>query len=153
MILRPVNSPLEIIIDKEDYGKCKELNWFINSEQIFANKDMKTISLSRFLLNYDGPLQVDHIDNNYLNNQKSNLRIVTRNQNCMNRRKQANTTSKYKGVAWNGSKWTSYITVNRKRIYLGYYKLEKTAAKKYNEAALKYFGEFAHINKIEEGEK
>lgn len=39
---------------------------------------------------------IDHINHDTLNNQKSNLRIVTRSQNNMNRKPNVNGTSKYR---------------------------------------------------------
>jgi hypothetical protein len=38
--------------------------------------------------------------------------------------------------------------VNYKRIHLGYFKNKIDAAKVYNEAALKYHGEFSYLNKL-----
>lgn len=40
------------------------------------------------------------------------------------------------------------ITVNRKQKFLGHFKNAKEAARKYNEAALHYFGEFAVLNPV-----
>ena len=59
-------------------------------------------------------------------------------------------SSKYKGVSFHkkDSKWWSTIIVNKKQIYLGRYDEEKDAAKAYNKAALKYFGEHAYLNKV-----
>jgi hypothetical protein len=57
-------------------------------------------------------------------------------------------TSKYKGVCFDKqtSKWVSHIRVNGKTIKLGRYLIEEEAAQAYNEAAIKYFGEFARLN-------
>jgi len=47
------------------------------------------------------------------------------------------------------AKWTSSITINGKKKSLGYFKNEIEAAKAYDEAAKKYFSEFARYNFIE----
>lgn len=93
---------------------------------------------------------VDHIDHNPLNNSRSNLRIATRSQNQQNRRLNINSTSGYKGVSWHKTKkkWTAVINIEGKNTTLGAYKTSIEAAKAYNVAALKYFGEFAYINPI-----
>lgn len=64
-------------------------------------------------------------------------------------------SSKYKGVCFAKffKKWKADIQVNKKVYHLGYYENELDAAKAYNDAALKYFGEFACINIIEENDK
>lgn len=45
-------------------------------------------------------------------------------------------------------KWHSQIMVNRKQIHLGYFDDIFEAAKAYNCAALKYYGEYARINTL-----
>lgn len=59
-----------------------------------------------------------------------------------------NCTSKYKGVSWrvDGNCWRAVIMVNYKKISLGSFSDEENAAKAYDKAALKYFGEFAVLN-------
>ena len=96
---------------------------------------------------------IDHINKRGLDNRRENLRVVDSVQNALNRKKQktynkSQTSSKYKGVGWRKShtKWVSYITINYKQISLGYFDSEIEAAKAYDEAALKYFGEFATLN-------
>ena len=44
--------------------------------------------------------------------------------------------------------WLAIITVNKKQISLGRFKNEIDAARCYNNAAKKYHGEFAHLNKL-----
>jgi len=58
--------------------------------------------------------------------------------------------SKYRGVSFiaKSGKWQAHITHNYKSIYLGCYEDEITAAKVYNEAAIKYKGDKAKLNAI-----
>ena len=93
-------------------------------------------------------LHIDHKDHNGLNNQKSNLRECTRSQNITNALKRKKCSSKYKGVCYfkANKKWGAYATLNGKHTFLGLFKEEIDAAKKYDEVIVKYFGEFANLN-------
>ena len=64
-------------------------------------------------------LVVDHIDNNKLNNNLSNLQVITHRENIVKDLK--SNTSKYVGVCWDKSrgKWFSEITIKGKSIKLG----------------------------------
>lgn len=95
-------------------------------------------------------MDTDHIDGNKLNNQKTNLRIATRTENARNQRPVRGGSSQYKGVGWHkaANKWRADIRINGELKYLGLFTDEIQAAKSYNEAATKYFGEFAQINKL-----
>lgn len=106
-------------------------------------------------------LVTDHINGNRLDNRRKNLRICTRAQNNMNMRnfrsrKKLKKASQYKGVYWNGgpkARWSAEIRHEGTQIHLGYFKHEKDAAKKYDEAAIKLFGPFASPNFNTEGGK
>lgn len=154
-ILQLSNSGFVAFIDDEDYERCNKYKWHLNHRNkritnISASVDGKTQVLSRFILNYLGDLQIDHIDRNPLNNIKNNFRFCTNAQNNINQSPPKNNTSGYKGVTRNKqlNKWTAQIKVNYKRIYLGDYKDPKDAARAYNAAAIKHFGEFAYLNKL-----
>lgn len=90
---------------------------------------------------------VDHIDTNTLNNQRENLRLATNAQNQRNKRISASNTTGYKGVSYHehAKKYRADITVDRKLIYLGYFKTAEEAHEAYKAAAVKYHGEFARF--------
>jgi len=94
--------------------------------------------------------QADHIDNNGLNNQRSNLRIATSSQNQSNRKAQQNGTSGYKGVSWcaRDKRWVAQICLLGKRKHIGNFKNKLDAAIAYNIEANRLHKEFAYINKV-----
>lgn len=94
----------------------------------------------------------DHRNCNGLDNRRANLRLCTTSQNQMNRRKQDGCTSNFKGVFWDKErrKWLSRIHYKGKQIHLGRFYIEKDAAHAYNQAATKFFGEFARPNELSE---
>lgn len=98
------------------------------------------------------PKFVDHEDLNRSNNRIGNLRCATRWDNARNKSKQKNNTTGFTGVFFrkDSNKFRAIIGVNDKLVHLGTYKTAKEAALAYNEAAVKYFGEFARLNKIDE---
>lgn len=90
----------------------------------------------------------DHKNGNGLDNRRANLRIATTSQNLANRGKTRRNTSGYKGVMWfkRKRKWYARIRVSGKSVHLGYFDDPIDAAKAYDDAALKHFGEFAKTN-------
>jgi hypothetical protein len=69
-------------------------------------------------------------------------------ENMRNKGKLKNTSSKYKGVSFHKRDkiYTAHITIDKKLIHLGTFKNEIQAAMAYDEAAVKYFGEYANLN-------
>lgn len=97
---------------------------------------------------------VDHINGNPLDNRRENLRVCLIKENVRNSPGRGG-LSRFKGVSWNkqAGKWQVAIRANGQRIYLGIYEDELEAASVYNEAAKKYFGEFAYLNVLDESNK
>lgn len=75
-------------------------------------------------------MQVDHINQDRLDNRIENLRLVTHKDNNKNKGINKNNTSGYLGVSWSKkySKWVSHITVDGKYIFLGYFNEPEKAA-------------------------
>jgi len=163
MIVIPLNSPKHgtkyAFIDCEDFEKIKNHNWhvakqnqgFVATSDVRTNKKQRTITMHRIITDCPKGMVVDHINHNPLDNRKENLRICTSAENTRNRKIKEGCTSKYKGVIYREKrkKYVATIVFNRKTYNLGYYKNEIDAAIAYNEAAIKYHGEFAYINKID----
>lgn len=145
------------LVDEEDYEKLNKYKWHIRrcGNMIYAvtaiyikggNGKKKTIQMHRMVMG-DSEKVVDHRNGNGMDNRKSNLRFCTQRQNQQNRYfKKGN--SKYKGVYWDKqlNKFRTRIRVDGKLIHLGCFTNEIEAAKKYDEAAHKHFGEYAKTN-------
>jgi hypothetical protein len=97
-----------------------------------------------------GGEEVDHWDGDGLNNQQSNLRPATHRQNAANQKRRRDNTSGYKGVSWHRQKgkFQARITVAGHQHYLKCWDDPRDAARAYNEAALKYFGEYSWLNPV-----
>ncbi|MGE1562170.1 HNH endonuclease [Pantoea septica] len=91
---------------------------------------------------------VDHIDGDKKNNRIENLRLCTHNQNQHNQGIRATNTSGYKGVSFMKAinKWHAQICCNSKVMHLGSYENKEDAAHAYDQAAMKFHGEFAWTN-------
>lgn len=81
-------------------------------------------------------LQVDHIDNNKLNNRIDNLQLLSCRNNITKYHLTTKKTSKYTGVWWykKCNLWASRIYINSTFKYLGYFKTEEEAHLAYQNA-------------------
>ncbi len=99
-----------------------------------------------FIPNFENKEFVDHIDNNPLNNNLTNLRWVSKNENAMNSKIPSNNTSGIKGVYWYKSrhKWCAEIKFNCKKIVIGYYDTIEDATLARQTRANELFGSFTN---------
>lgn len=151
------------IVDDEDFERVSafewEARWHPGTRTFYAvrkvwvgRKVVQTVALHRWILNAPEGVLVDHRDGNTLDCRKANLRTATHAQNSRNSAQHRDNTSGFKGVSKSGKKWAAYITVNRKPQYLGRFDKPVDAARAYDQAARKHFGEFARLNFPKEGE-
>ena len=160
----PLTQGREAIVDDCDYEYLMQWKWRFEREAHrrtgYAVRSyrgdgqrhhlcMHRLVADRSGLAVDGK-QIDHIDGDGLNNCRSNLRVSTTSQNHANRRPNRNNTSGFKGVTWKRrwKKWLAQIEVAGHNHYLGGFDDPRDAARAYNEAALKHFGEFACLNSV-----
>ena len=97
-----------------------------------------------------GDFEIDHADLDRSNSRFGNLRLSTHGQNQANGKAYRNNKTGYRGVQWHKQhrKFISSIQVNKKSIHLGLFTTAEAAAYAYDNAAIKYFGEFARINGV-----
>lgn len=145
------------MVDDENFEFLNQWNWHAHKQgktyyaKRVTGKNYKVtmIHMHRVVMGNPPPnIFVDHIDGNGLNNQKRNLRLCTKAQNGMNRTKQANNTSGYKGVRRDKerNKWIAQIKINQKNRFIGRFDSREEAARAYDAKALELFGEFAYTN-------
>ena len=149
------------LVDDEDYERLVAMGKWYFSTDLYAingksyrkenNKSATVfVRMHRIILNAKPGEFVDHVNGDKLDNRKSNLRICTIAENTRNAGARKNNKSGFKGVHFDKSrgKFTAQITFQSKDIHLGRFLCPKEAARVYNDAALKYHGEFAKLNEI-----
>src|SRR5678815_886055 len=139
MKIIPLTQGKFALVDDDDFERLNAFKWhadvYKNSIYVGTNINGKKIRMHRFILGLnDSKVFCDHIDHNWLNNQKSNLRIVNNSQNLCNSRSRKNSISKYLGVCWHhvNKKWIAQITQDYKTKYIGSFDNEIQAAIAYN---------------------
>lgn len=143
------------IVDDEDFERVNQFKWtyFFNpkNKKEYARRGVKrkdrgvkqeTVYLHRFIMSAPKDVQIDHKNNDGLDNQKKNLRVCDNSQNHFNQKKRIGGSSEFKGVGKNGNLWRGRI----KTIELGSFANEVDAACAYDEMAKIMFGEFALLN-------
>jgi hypothetical protein len=97
---------------------------------------------------------VDHINHDRLDNRRRNLRRCSPQENQFNK-KAITGKSRFKGVSWFSAErcWVVRIGLNGERIWVGRFREheEELAARAYDEAAKRTYGEFAFLNFPEGG--
>lgn len=141
-----VRNGLCITVDTEDYERVKVPGWNLstNKSTIAATINKKRWTIGRFILDYSGPLTVDHKDRNICNNSKSNLRLCTLQQQQMNRGPIKG--KRFKGVYKHKYGWQTYLDKNNYHHNGGIHSTEEGAARAYDKLAAKYFKEYAYLN-------
>jgi hypothetical protein len=154
----PLTQGQVALVDDGDYEWLMQYKWFTfrnKQGKIYAARKQKvgvnrwtTVYMARQILGFP-PSGVDHIKGeDTLNNTRLNLRPATKQQNAANTAKRRDNTSGFKGVTWHrvARKWMAHIRVNGRDIYLGLHSDLSLAARIYDDAARKHFGEFARTN-------
>lgn len=136
------------LVDDELYDQLNIYTWTFDGLYAVTTSNGMRFRMHEIILGRDSSKEIDHKDQNKLNNQKVNLRHATRSQSNANKQKQSNNTSGLKGVSFvkHTGRWLAYISKDGKRYSLGQFDSKEMAALVYDQKAKELFGEFAHTN-------
>ena len=99
--------------------------------------------------------EIDHINGDKLDNRRSNLRIVTHQQNAFNQKRRITNTSGYIGVSGvkDSDNYEAYIHLHGHKHHLGVFDSARNAARTRDCVAKLVFGEYARLNFPKTGKK
>lgn len=121
----PLGNGRVALVDDADYERVSKIKWSLlpapNTSYTRGRVNGKITSIHRFLLDPPKGMHVDHIDFDGLNNQRSNLRLVTRAENMLHRKKQD------AGVHRKGNRWRARVQIGRKDGLNKYFRTKEEA--------------------------
>ena len=152
----PLTQGQFALVDVSDYEWLMQWKWFAHWEPTLqsyrAVRQMKltdnkqtAVYMHREILGLKrgDKRKGDHWNHDTLDNRRSNLRIASNAQNCMNRRKRRDSHQPAKGVEKLPSgRYRAQIFTGGKNIHLGVRNTVEEACKLYAESALKFYGLF-----------
>jgi hypothetical protein len=157
----PLTQGRVAIVDDEDYDRLSQFKWYADVNpstgrfralrKVTNNKTRIKIWMHREILGLLPGIQVDHRNLDSLDNRKENLRPATNQENSWNRSLRRDSFTGYKGVRRRtgyGRFQARICDALGRRLHLGCFDTAEEAAKAYDEAALKHFGEFARTNGV-----
>lgn len=134
----PLSRGKYALIDKADLYLVKDIAWHYSGYA--RNRD--GLLMHRVIVSCPENKEVDHINNNRIDNRRSNLRICTSHDNSMNRLMNFNNKVGYKGVYKKGNKYIARVKCNKKIYPLGSFSTAEEAYKIYCKKAKELHKEF-----------
>jgi len=146
------------LVDDADYVEINRFKWhaihvkgrWYAARNIGIRQNRRKHRMHTVLLGFLG---VDHVNGDGLDNQRANLRAANQSENVANARKQSYyrglpTSSRFKGVHLLKHVKLRPWAVQIKGKHVGTFATEVEAARAYNDAALREFGDFARLNEF-----
>ena len=150
-------SGLISYVSEQDYELVSKFSWwhakqkkttYVRTRDIYKG-EKRHFYMHQLILGTIGvKAEIDHKDNNGLNNTRDNIKVASHSDNLKNRRKHRG-ASKYTGVSKHlYNRWIARININGKQKHIGLFDNEIDAAKAYNKAAIETGNPYYVINDI-----
>lgn len=137
-----------VLFSPEDYELAASCNWQLSGypgNQHVTNTPKKR--MARLIMKAGRGLEVDHINGNTFDNRRENLRVCSKQNNCLNKPMYKCNTTGAKGVNIRPSgRYEARIQCNKKSLCLGTYDTVAEASAVYEAKARELFGEFNRVN-------
>lgn len=150
---------LHALVDVADLPKIRGYNWrprldsgiwYVKAHIPGSGKHGAKILLHRLIMDAQPGQKVDHKSGDGLDNRRSNLRLCTNAENARNAapHRYGKITSQLKGIYFDKQRGKYRVSIQHcgRKINLGRFADERTAALAYDAMARKLFGEFARCN-------
>lgn len=123
MKLIPIGLNRNVEVDDSDYLWLRNWKWTFDGNYAVTKVGGRKVYMHRLINLTESGFDTDHRDRDKLNNQRSNLRSVTHQENSTNMPVSKSNTSGTTGVSWNRNarKWSAYIMRNYRKIHIGYF--------------------------------
>ena len=139
------------IVDEEDLLLVSRFRWYrlqnLHTAYACSRCSRRIMYMHRLIVGASPGEEVDHVNRDGLDNRRANLRIVDHSTNMQNQRLPSKNTSGFRGVSRfsKGLRWRAAIG-KRNKIYLGCFRTAEEAARAYDAAARKLYGDAAAVN-------
>ncbi|MGI8403395.1 MAG: HNH endonuclease [Thermomicrobiales bacterium] len=146
-----------ITVDDEDMERILGFKWYLlkgtknGTTYMYATTRVKaqTIYMHRLITSAPKNMVVDHINNDGLDNRRSNLRLCSQSENMRNRGIRRNNTTGTAGVYLRSyGKYEVNISLNKKKIHVGVYATIEEARSARANAVSMHYGEFVHKSEL-----
>jgi hypothetical protein len=147
-----LNATHVAVVDDADFEMLSHWKWTWEGRYAIRRETRggkpRVCYMHRMIMLPDAGQPVDHVNGNKLDNRRRNLRVVNMSENQANSKSRAGSSSRFKGVSWHSARrqWRAYIGTDGSCVHLGMFLSESDAARAYDRAALRLFGEYARLN-------
>ena len=156
IMLIPLTQGKVAIIDDIDADRVLQHTWRVRKARntSYAVADMqidgkwRTVMMHRFITNAPAGYDVDHRDDNGLNNCRENLLVCSHQENLARQRTHSDNRSGYRGVNKQtiSSSWVARICHRGQTFHLGSHPTPEAAARAYDAKARELYGPNARVN-------
>jgi hypothetical protein len=112
-----MRKPAGLLYDEIDAEMIESQHWYLDYRGYARSYRGK---IHRLIMRPPEGFDVDHINGNKLDNRRTNLRVVTHQENCQNRPlPNKNNTSGHRGVSWHKRRqgWCATVRAGEKKFY------------------------------------